>query len=97
MRIPIPFKDLLPIEAVKQLSQLVVQPSLVAALKDAAQKLGLKEQLQPGNIQQILQQAGRWMESVAEPWLRDAKPGLMPGINATGELFSTRWCTHRIC
>ena len=65
MRIPIPFKDLLPIEAVKQLSQLVVQPSLVAALKDAAQKLGLKEQLQPGNIQQILQQAGRWMESVA--------------------------------
>ena len=97
MRIPIPFKDLLPIEAVKQLSQLVVQPSLVAALKDAAQKLGLKEPLQPGNIQQILQQAGRWMESVAEPWLRDAKPGLMPGINATGELFSSRWCTHRIC
>ena len=97
MRIPIPFKDFLPIEAVKQLSQLVAQPALVNALKDAAQKLGLKEPLQASNIQQILQQAGRWMESVAEPWLRDSQPGLTPGINATGELFSSRWCTHRIC
>jgi L-seryl-tRNA(Ser) seleniumtransferase len=97
MRIPFPFKDLLPVETVKQLSQLVAQPALVSALKDAAQKLGIKEQLQPSNLQQILHQAGRWMESVAEPWLHDAQPGLMPGINATGELFSNRWCTHRMC
>lgn len=97
MRIPIPFKDLLPVEAVKQLSQLVAQPALVSALKDAAQKLGIKDQLQASNLQQILQQAGRWMESVSEPWLRGAQPGLTPGINATGELFSNRWCTHRMC
>ena len=97
MRFPIPFKDLLPIEAMKQLSQLVSQPTLINAIKEAAQKIGLKDQFQSGNIQQILQQAGRWMESVSEPWLRNAQTGLMPGINATGELFSSRWCTHRLC
>ena len=97
MRFPIPFKDLLPVEAIKQLSQLVSQPTLVNAIKEAAQKIGLKDQFQSGNIQQILQQAGRWMESVSDPWLRDARPGLVPGINATGELFSSRWCTHRLC
>jgi len=96
MRFPIPFKDLLPVEAIKQLSQLVSQPTLINAMKDAAQKIGLKDQFQSGNIQQILQQAGRWMESVSEPWLRNAQPGLLPGINATGELFSSRWCTHRL-
>lgn len=96
MRIPGPFKDLLPVEAVKQLSQLVAQPALISALKEAAQKLGLKETLQATNIQQILQQTGRWMESVSEPWLRHAQPGLTAGINATGELFSGRWCTHRL-
>ena len=97
MRFPIPFKDLLSVEAIKQLSQLVSQPTLVTAMKEAAQKIGLKDQFQSGNIQQILQQAGRWMESAAEPWLRNAQPGLMPGINATGEFFSNRWCTHRLC
>jgi len=97
MRFPIPFKDLLPIEAIKQLSQLVSQPTLVNAIKEAAQKIGLKDQFQSGNIQQILQQAGRWMESAAEPWLRNAQPGLLPGINATGEFFSNRWCSHRLC
>ena len=96
MRIPGPFKDLLPVETLKQLSQLVGQPALISALKDAAQKLGLSEALQANNIQQILQQTGKWMESVSEPWLRNSKPGLTPGINATGELFSGRWCTHRM-
>ena len=96
MRFPIPFKDLLPVETIKQLSQLVSQPTLVNAMKEAAQKVGLKDPFQSGNIQQILQQAGRWMESASEPWLRNAQPGLQPGINATGELFSSRWCTHRL-
>jgi seryl-tRNA(Sec) selenium transferase len=97
MQFPIPFKDLLPIETVKQLSQLVTQPTLMTALKDAAQKLGInKESLQPAQLQQILLQAGRWMESVSEPWLQSAQPGLTPGINATGEVFSTRWCSHRM-
>ncbi len=96
MRFPIPFKDFLPVEAIKQLSQLVSQPTLVNAMKEAAQKIGLKDQFQSGNIQQILQQAGRWMESASEPWLRNAQPGLLPGINATGEFFSSRWCTHRL-
>ena len=80
MRFPIPFKDLLPIDTIKQLSQLVSQPTLVNAIKEAAQKIGLKDPFQSGNIQQVLQQAGRWMESVTEPWLADSKPGLLPGI-----------------
>ena len=96
MKIPIPFKDLLPIETVKQLSQLVGQPALMSALKDAAQKLGIKDPLHSNNLQQVLQQASRWMESISEPWLRSAHPGLTPGINATGELFSNRWCAHRM-
>lgn len=97
MRFPIPFKDFLPVETIKQLSQLVSQPTLVNAMKEAAQKIGIKDPFQAGNIQQILQQAGRWMENASEPWLRNAQPGLLPGINATGELFSSRWCTHRLC
>ncbi len=96
MRFPIPFKDLLPVEAIKQLSQLVSQPTLIHAMKEAAQKIGLKDPFQSSNIQQILQQAGRWMESASEPWLRNAQQGLLPGINATGELFSSRWCAHRV-
>jgi L-seryl-tRNA(Ser) seleniumtransferase len=83
-------------EAVKQLSQLVAQPALVNAIKETAQKLGIKEPLTSGNFQQILQQAGRWMESVSEPWTHNAAPGLAPGVNATGELFSGRWSTHRL-
>ena len=97
MRFPIPFKDFLPVETIKQLSQLVSKPTLVNAMKEAAQKIGIKDPFQAGNIQQILQQAGRWMENASEPWLRNAQPGLLPGINATGELFSSRWCTHRLC
>ncbi len=97
MRFPNPLKDLLPVETIKQLSQLVSQPTLVQAMKEAAQKIGLKDPFQSGNIQQILQQAGRWMESAADPWMRHSAPGLMPGVNATGELFSSRWCTHRLC
>ncbi|MEQ1825989.1 MAG: hypothetical protein ABL921_08575 [Pirellula sp.] len=96
MRFPLPFKDLIPIDAVKQLSQLVAHPAWVTALKDAAQKLGIKDQLPTANLQQALQQAGRWMESISEPWMQNAQPGLNPGINATGEFFSSRWCTHRM-
>lgn len=96
MKVPLPLKDFLPIETVKQLSQLVAQPSLVNALRETAQKLGFKDQFQAANLQQILRQAGEWFENITDPWMANVRPGMTPGINATGELISSRWCSNRM-
>lgn len=98
MKIPNPLRDLLPTESIKQLSQLVNQPAIYSALKDAAQKLGWKDGNQLNNVQDMLQQAGRWMEQWVDPWGSASKTvGLRAGINATGEVFNSRWTHHREC
>lgn len=98
MKIPNQLRDLLPTESIKQLSQLVNQPAIYTALKDAAQKLGWKDGTQLSNVQDMLQQAGRWMEHWVDPWGATSKSvGLRAGINATGEVFSARWTHHREC
>ncbi len=99
MRIPPNLRDMFPfpVETIKQLAQMVGQPQLVTALKEAAEKVGIKEPFGPGGVQQILQQAGRWVDAVTEGFTgRPAALGGIAGVNATGELFSHRWCNSPV-
>lgn len=95
MPIP-PFRSLGPAEAIKQLTQWVNQPMLTHALKEAAQKLGVREVPSLSSLQELLRQAGRWIDVAAEPWSRNQAKLLTPGINATGEWFSGRWTASRL-
>lgn len=95
MKFPDNFRQFLPTEAVKQISQFIGNPKIADALKEAAEKAGLKESfsnvnLQP--IQQVFENASRWMEDLTQHFFAGFESGsLTPGINATGELFSSRW------
>lgn len=94
MRIPPNLRDMFPfpVETIKQLAQMVGQPQLVTALKEAAEKVGIKEPFGPGGVQQIIQQAGRWVDAVADGFTgRSVAPCGVAGVNATGEIFSHRW------
>lgn len=94
MKVPSHLKDLLPfpLEKIKEMAQLVGQPQWVSAVKEAVEKVGGKDPFGPGGILQFLQQASRWAESMAEPFVGSGKPGPQnAGVNGTGELFSSRW------
>ena len=94
MRIPPNLREMFPfpVETIKQLAQMVGQPQLVSAVKEAAEKVGIKEPFGPGGVQQILQQAGRWVDAVAEGFAGRSGPQIgISGVNATGEMFSLRW------
>jgi L-seryl-tRNA(Ser) seleniumtransferase len=91
-----PFRGFGPSEAIKQLSQWIHQPMLTHALKEAAQKLGLKEVPPLSSFQELLRQAGRWVDAAVEPWSGSDASRMTPGVNATGELFSTRWTAPRL-
>lgn len=91
-----PFKGFSPSEALKQFTQLVNQPALTNAIKEAAQKLGLNDLNPMANVQEILRQAGRWVESSVEPWSQMDRASLIPGINATGEWFNARWTAPQL-
>jgi L-seryl-tRNA(Ser) seleniumtransferase len=95
MQIP-PLKGFVPSDAIKQLSQWVNQPMWTSALKEAAQKLGMKEIPPLANVQEMLRQAGRWIDAAVEPWSTASTAEWKPGINATGELFHTRWTSPRL-
>ncbi len=95
MPIP-PFRGLGPSEAIKQLAQWVNQPMLTHALKEAAQKLGIREVPSLSSLQEVLRQAGRWIDVATEPWSDRQAKLLIPGINATGECFSGRWAAPKL-
>jgi len=95
MPIP-PFRGLGPSEAIKQLTQWVNQPMLTHALKEAAQKLGIREAPSLSSLQEVLRQAGRWIDVATEPWSSQQAKLLVPGINATGEWFSGRWTATKL-
>ena len=87
-----------PSEAMKQVSQWLGNPALNQAIKEAAQKLGIKEVPSAASVQEVLRQAGKWLERTAEPWFANSDSStlraLETGINATGELFHSRWTTQ---
>jgi hypothetical protein len=91
VKIPNRIQDLLPSEAVKQLVDLVAQPPLVQGLKEAAQRLGWKEAWQPSQLQDAMNQAKQWIETLSSRF-RESGAKAAVGINATGQIFSDRWC-----
>ncbi len=91
-----PIRGWFPTEAIKQLSQLVNQPALANALKETAQRLGWKEGSPLAQFQDVVKQAGRWAESMVEPWMQHQDGRHKAGINATGEIFNARWTTNRV-
>jgi L-seryl-tRNA(Ser) seleniumtransferase len=95
MPIP-PFRGFGPSEAMKQLAQLVNQPVLTNAFREAAQKLGIREVPSLSSLQELLRQAGRWIDVATEPWAENQGKLLVPGINATGECFSGRWTASKL-
>jgi len=91
MRLPSILKDLLPSDSVKQLMDLVNQPNLVSGLKDAAQQLGWKEAWGTTQLQHAMMQTKKWMETFNSRWASENHETLRLGVNATGQLFSSRW------
>lgn len=94
MKIPPNFKDLLPLplETLRQLAQVVGQPQLLNKLKEAAELVGVKDSAALDSIQQVFQQAGKWADFVTSPtgWSKAELSGC-DGVNATGEIFTSRW------
>jgi L-seryl-tRNA(Ser) seleniumtransferase len=91
MRLPSILKDLLPSDSVKQLMDLVNQPNLVSGLKDAAQQLGWKEAWGTTQLQHAMMQTKKWMDVFQSRWTSENHETLRLGVNATGQLFSSRW------
>lgn len=95
MQIP-PFRGFGPAEAIKQLTQWVNQPVLTHALREAAQKLGVREIPSLSSLQELVRQAARWVDTATEPWSKQHGKLLASGINATGEWFSGRWTAPKL-
>lgn len=87
-----------PTEALKQISQWLGNPAINQAIKDAASKIGVNEVPSAASLQEALRQAGKWLERTAEPFFTGGdNQSLRPlenGINATGELFHSRWTSQ---
>jgi L-seryl-tRNA(Ser) seleniumtransferase len=89
-----PRKGFGPADAFKQVTQWLQHPALNHVVKEAAQKLGIHEPPSLSKVQEVLRQAGSWLERAAEPLLHSGKistDALRVGINATGEVFHPRW------
>jgi L-seryl-tRNA(Ser) seleniumtransferase len=90
VKFPTKFEELLPPAAVSKVLDLLSQPTLTQTVRDTLQKVGLKDANPVGQVQEAWRQAKGWFDSVVEQVLEQnrASPA---AINATGELFSTRW------
>lgn len=89
-----PRKGFGPGDAFKQVTQWLQHPALNHVVKEAAQKLGIQETPSLSKVQEVLRQAGSWLERAAEPLLHSGRistDALCVGINATGEVFHPRW------
>jgi L-seryl-tRNA(Ser) seleniumtransferase len=92
MRIPSRLQELIPPAAVKQMMELVGQPSLLGGLREAAQKLGWKDAWQATHLRDAMQQAKRWVEAVGSRFGRDGGES-RSSINATGQIFGEQWAS----
>jgi L-seryl-tRNA(Ser) seleniumtransferase len=85
-RIPSGLQQIIPPAAAKKVLELLHQPALTQAVKDAAQKIGWPEIQAPGQIQEIWQQAKQWMESTLNGG-QNTVPLSSAVINGTGRIF----------
>ena len=87
-RIPSGLQQLLPPLAANKLVELMNQPNLASAVREAAQKLGWQDANAPAQVQELWHQAKQWFESaVVSPESTDAPRSAF--LNGTGEIFSS--------
>lgn len=90
VKFPRKFDDLIPPAALGKLLEVLNQPALSNTVREALQKVGLKEGNPIDQVQNAWQQARGWLESVSQRVVDFAN--LNPTIiNATGQLIQSQW------
>ena len=90
VKIPTRFEDLLPPAALGKILEVLKQPALSGAVRDALHRVGIKDASPVEQVQEAWQQARDWVGQLANRMVNPvhANPQL---INATGELARAEW------
>jgi L-seryl-tRNA(Ser) seleniumtransferase len=90
VKIPTKFEDLLPPAALGKILEVLNQPALSGAVRDALHRVGIKDASPVEQVQEAWQQARDWVGQLANRIVSPvlANPQL---INATGELARAEW------
>jgi seryl-tRNA(Sec) selenium transferase len=90
VKIPTKFEDLLPPAALGKILDVLNQPALSGAVRDALHRVGIKDASPVEQVQEAWQQARDWVGQLANRMVSPvhANPQL---INATGELARAEW------
>lgn len=90
VKIPTKFEDLLPPAALGKILEVLNQPALSGAVRDALHRVGIKDASPVEQVQEAWQQARDWVGQLANRMISPvhANPQL---INATGELARSEW------
>ncbi len=90
IKLPFNFKDI-PTDAVRRVIELLNQPQLVQTVREAAQQVGATTDWGTAQVQESMRQAKRWLDSVSGRWTSQIPPSTAPIVNATGDVFSSRF------
>ena len=90
VKIPTKFEDLLPPAALGKILEVLNQPALSGAVREALHRVGIKDASPVEQVQEAWQQARDWVGQLANRMVNpvQANPQL---INATGELARAEW------
>ncbi len=90
VKIPTKFEDLLPPVALGKILEVLNQPALSGAVREALHRVGIKDASPVEQVQEAWQQARDWVGQLANRMVSPvhANPQL---INATGELARSEW------
>lgn len=90
VKIPTKFEDLLPPVALGKILEVLNQPALSGAVRDALHRVGIKDSSPVEQVQEAWQQARDWVGQLANRMVNpvQANPQM---INASGELARAEW------
>lgn len=86
VKIPTKLEDLVPPAALGKILEVLNQPALSGAVKEALQRVGLKDVSPVEQVQEAWQQAKDWVGQFANRWT-GGRSGNPQWINASGELL----------
>ncbi|MDX1928560.1 MAG: hypothetical protein SFV81_18665 [Pirellulaceae bacterium] len=90
VKIPTKFEDLLPPAALGKIIEVLNQPALSGAVRDALHRVGIKDASPVEQVQEAWQQARDWVGQLANRMVSPVQ-GNPQLINATGELARAEW------
>ncbi len=85
VKIPKRLEELLPAAAMEKVLDVLQQPGISGTVRDALNKVGLKDANPLGQVQDAWQQARSWLDALASQVGEAKQPASV--INATGQLF----------